>query len=146
MFYTVTVNIQTSDDMKQLGARLADRLTGGERIELIGDIGAGKTTFVQGLGAGLGADDTVQSPSFTISREYYCRDSIRLVHYDFYRLSDAGVMSYELDESLNDPMCITVVEWASTINAILPDDTIRIAIQSTPADESRVVTIEGIDL
>ncbi len=146
MFYTVTVKITTSDEMKLLGATLAKRLVGGECIELIGDIGAGKTTFVQGLGAGLDADDTIQSPSFTISREYNCRDAIRLVHYDFYRLSDAGIMSYELAESLNDPTCITVVEWASTIDAILPDNTIRISIESTPSDESRIVTIEGIDL
>ncbi|MEO5691404.1 MAG: tRNA (adenosine(37)-N6)-threonylcarbamoyltransferase complex ATPase subunit type 1 TsaE [Candidatus Saccharimonadales bacterium] len=132
--------------MKQLGATVARHLKGGECIELIGDVGAGKTTFVQGLGLGLGADDTIQSPSFTISREYHCRDGLRLAHYDFYRLTNAGVMSYELAESLQDQGCITVVEWASTISAVLPREAIKISIESTPTDETRIVTITGMTL
>ena len=146
MIYTVTVQITTSEDMRQLGMKLAHKLNGGECIELIGDVGAGKTTFVQGLGNGLEANDVIQSPSFTISREYQCRDGLRLAHYDFYRLSDAGVMSYELAETLNDPLCITVVEWASSINAILPDNAIRITIESSPSDETRIVKITGINI
>lgn len=144
MIYTVIVHITTSDEMKELGVTIAEKLKGGECIELIGDVGAGKTTFVQGLGLGLRADDTIQSPSFTISREYKCRDGLRLAHYDFYRLTDAGVMSYELEESLQDKRCITVVEWASTIDAVLPSDAITVSIESTPSDESRLVTITGM--
>ena len=146
MIYTVNVRIQTDNDMRALGRRIADTLRGGECIELIGDVGAGKTTLVQGIGEGSQADDDIQSPSFTISREYNCRDGLRLAHYDFYRLHDAGVMSYELAESLQDNTVITIVEWASTIDAVLPDTAIRITITMTPDDESRNVEITGIAL
>lgn len=146
MIYTVNVRIQTNNDMRALGRRIADTLHGGECIELIGDVGAGKTTLVQGIGEGLQADDDIQSPSFTISREYNCRDGLRLAHYDFYRLQDAGVMSYELAESLQDKMVITIVEWASTIDAVLPDTAIRVTIAMSPNDESRIVDITGVTL
>lgn len=127
--------------MRAFGEKISHRLRGGECIELVGDVGAGKTTFVQGLGRGLGADDDVQSPSFTLSREYECRDDIRLVHYDFYRLHESGVMAYELAESLGDSHTVTVVEWAETIQAVLPDERIVISITTNPHDESRTVTM-----
>lgn len=146
MIYTVNVRIQTDNDMRALGRTIANALRGGECIELIGDVGAGKTTLVQGIGEALQADDDIQSPSFTISREYNCRDGLRLAHYDFYRLQDAGVLSYELAESLHDKSVITVVEWASTIDAVLPRNAIRITIVMSPDDESRVVDIAGLEL
>lgn len=140
------MQIKTDNDMRALGRQIADKLSGGMCIELIGDVGAGKTTLVQGIGEGLQADDVVQSPSFTISREYDCRDGLRLVHYDFYRLNDAGIMSYELNESLTDPSAITIVEWATTVDAVLPDDAVRVRIGMMPDDETREVSIEGMDV
>jgi tRNA threonylcarbamoyladenosine biosynthesis protein TsaE len=140
------MQIKTDTDMRDLGRQIAAKLQGGMCIELIGDVGAGKTTLVQGIGEGLQADDVVQSPSFTISREYNCRDGLRLAHYDFYRLHDAGVMSYELEESIQDPEVITIVEWATTIDAVLPQNAVRIRISMTPHDESRLVTIEGLTI
>lgn len=106
--------------MKQFGARVGRLLKGGEMIELVGDVGAGKTTFTKGLGEGLEVDDDVQSPTFTISREYEARDGLQLHHYDFYRLQEAGVVSYELAESVADPHVVTVVEWAETVQSVLP--------------------------
>ena len=132
--------------MRLLGERVARQLRGGECIELVGDVGAGKTTFTQGLGNGLEADDEVQSPSFTISREYACRDGLRLAHYDFYRLSDGGIMHHELAESVQDPHTITVVEWAETITAVLPDDRIIIRIAPEPTGEARLVDIQGLTI
>ena len=140
------MQIKTDNDMRALGRQIADKLSGGMCIELIGDVGSGKTTLVQGIGEGLQADDVVQSPSFTISREYDCRDGLRLVHYDFYRLNDAGIMSYELNESLTDPSAITIVEWATTVDAVLPDDAVRVRIGMMPDDETREVSIEGMDV
>jgi tRNA threonylcarbamoyladenosine biosynthesis protein TsaE len=96
--------------MQDFGARLGAKLSGGEVIELVGDIGAGKTTFTKGLARGLGVSDDVQSPTFTISRIYETPSGIRLAHYDFYRLQDAGVMQMELAESVCDPHTITVIE------------------------------------
>ena len=128
---------QTRDYGKKLGALLR----GGECIELLGDVGAGKTTFAKGIGDGLLVDDDVQSPSFTLSREYACRDGLRMAHYDFYRLSDGGVLHYELAESLHDPCTITVVEWAETVGAVLPDKRIIVRFTSDPDSESRDIAL-----
>lgn len=127
--------------MRILGRQLARLLKGGECLELIGDVGAGKTTLVKGIANGLGIDEAVQSPSFTISR-VYTADSLSLHHYDFYRLPDAGILEYEFAESVSDPTVITIVEWADIVHDILPKARIRITIVPF-AETSRRVTIEG---
>lgn len=126
--------------MIAFGARIGAQCVGGEVIELVGDIGAGKTTFTKGLAAAMGIDDDIQSPTFTISRVYDANDGKILAHYDFYRLDDAGIMSAELAESVHDDHTVTVIEWGSIITDILPAD--RLTIEITPQDkEMRVVTV-----
>ena len=125
-------SVKTDIAMKALGERLGTLLRGGEVIELIGDVGAGKTTLVKGIGAGLGLDEDVQSPSFTISRVYQARDELELHHYDFYRLDDAGVMSYELAESIENERAITVVEWGNTVQDVLPANRLILNLAYTP--------------
>jgi tRNA threonylcarbamoyladenosine biosynthesis protein TsaE len=125
--------------MRSLGARLAGVLKGGEVIELVGDVGAGKTTLTKGLAQGLGIDETVQSPSFTISRVYDGANELRLVHYDFYRLADAGIMADELHETINEPMTITIIEWAGVVDGVLPDDRLTISITARSETEREVV-------
>lgn len=89
-------------------------------IELIGDVGAGKTTFVKGLAIGLGVTEDIQSPSFTINREYSANDNLVLSHYDFYRLNEAGVMKNELVESINSNNQVVVIEWSDVVKNTLP--------------------------
>jgi tRNA threonylcarbamoyladenosine biosynthesis protein TsaE len=125
--------------MKDLGRHIGELLRGGEMIELVGDVGAGKTTFTKGLAAGLGIDEDVQSPSFTISRLYDARDGLQLAHYDFYRLDDAGIMTHELDEAINDPSIVTVVEWADAAKSVLPQDRLQIHITSPSINDRKVV-------
>lgn len=132
--------INSTADMMDFGAKLGTELQGGEVIELIGDVGAGKTTFTKGLAKGLAITETVQSPSFTISRIYDGR--LELVHYDFYRLNDAGVMALELADNLNDAEKVVVIEWAETVADILPKERIRIKI-SSPSETDRVLEIEN---
>lgn len=127
--------------MRELGVKIGAALKGGEIFELIGDVGAGKTTFVKGLAAGLGIDDDVQSPSFTINRQYKGRNGLTLSHYDFYRLNDAGIMEMEIAESLSDPSYVTVVEWGQSIKDILPIERIKIHIDYLP-DTGREVRLE----
>ncbi|MDB5165683.1 MAG: hypothetical protein JWM00_573 [Candidatus Saccharibacteria bacterium] len=130
--------------MKLLGGRIGQLLHGGELIELIGDVGAGKTTFTKGLATGLTIDEDVQSPSFTISRLYEARDDLRLAHYDFYRLSDAGIMAHELSESIHDPQMITVVEWADAVAHVLPKERLQIRLVSPSiADRTLEITPLG---
>ncbi|HET8690086.1 MAG TPA: tRNA (adenosine(37)-N6)-threonylcarbamoyltransferase complex ATPase subunit type 1 TsaE [Candidatus Saccharimonadales bacterium] len=111
----------TSDvAMQAFGYKLGRLLHGGEVIELVGDLGAGKTTLVRGIADGLEIDEDVQSPSFTLSRHYEGRDGINLHHYDFYRLDDPGVVAGELAESAQDPKVVTIIEWAETVDFALP--------------------------
>jgi len=127
--------------MRRLGATIGTKLRGGEVFELVGDVGAGKTTFVKGLAAGLKIDDDVQSPSFTISRIYRGRDDLTLSHYDFYRLADAGIMKMEIAESLADAQNITVVEWGESVRDVLPREKIVVQINYLP-EEGREIMME----
>lgn len=135
------MKILSDTEMHNLGARIGAKLKGGEVLELIGDVGAGKTTFVKGLAEGLKIDDDVQSPSFTINRNYAARDGLTLNHYDFYRLNDAGIMNMEIAESLSDPQNITVVEWGESVRDVLPDARIVVRINYLP-DEGREIEFE----
>ncbi len=134
------INVSDEAEMKEIGEKIGKLLKGGEVIELVGDVGAGKTTLTMGIAIGLGVTDNVQSPSFTISRVYLARDDLQLAHYDFYRLSDAGLMANELDESINNTKTITIIEWGGIANDVLPEDRITIDI-SAPTESSRILDI-----
>jgi tRNA threonylcarbamoyladenosine biosynthesis protein TsaE len=132
----------SEQETKVYGEKIGRLLRGGETIELIGDVGAGKTTFVKGLAHGLGVDEDVQSPSFTISRVYDGRDNVRLAHYDFYRLNDAGIMKDELAESIGDPLTVTVIEWAAIVDGVLPSARIAVTF-SSPSDTTRTLDVRA---
>ena len=97
-------------------------------IELVGDVGAGKTTFTKGLARGLEITEEITSPTFTISKVYENSRGQKLVHYDFYRLENPGIMVEDLFENLQDPQTVTVIEWADTVNEILPANHLRLEI------------------
>jgi len=134
------IEVKDEDEMKALGEAVGKLLHGGEIIELIGDVGAGKTTFVKGLAVGLGVNGDIQSPSFTINRVYDGRDSIMLNHYDFYRLDNSGIMNNELQEVISSPQTVTAIEWSGAIKDVLPIDRLSIIITAT-ADDSRKVNL-----
>lgn len=136
------IEAQSEQQTRVLGNKLGQLLRGGEVIELVGDVGAGKTTFVKGLALGLGIDEDVQSPSFTISRVYDARDGLQLAHYDFYRLNDAGIMADELAETTQDTTIVTVIEWADIVEGVLPEGHLRI-IFASPSETTRTLTFEG---
>ena len=130
--------IRSEEELINFGRDLGQKISAPCVIELIGDVGAGKTTFTRGLAKGLGATEPVTSPSFTISKRYTIKDGI-LAHYDFYRLPDPGIMSEDLAESIADPHTITVVEWANTTQDILPSDRLIYEI-TTNDDGTRTLT------
>lgn len=129
--------------MQDFGERLGASLRGNEIIELIGDVGAGKTTLVRGIAKGLGIEETVQSPSFTISRLYDAPHGIRLAHYDFYRLDDPGIMANELQEAIDDTKTIVIIEWADAVNGVLPNDKLTITFNSSDENEREVELAAG---
>lgn len=126
--FTQKFFVANAEEMMKFGARIGAQLRGGEIFELIGDIGAGKTTFVKGLARGLLVDENVQSPSFTISQNYFAKSGLTLHHYDFYRLADPGIMQLEIAENLRDKNAITVIEWGESVREILPENHIEVKI------------------
>lgn len=130
----------SSVDTERIGEQLGSQLRGGEVIELISDLGGGKTTLVRGIAKGFGSTDKVASPTFTVNKEYRSGQK-RIVHYDFYRLQDAGLLEFELAESLQDPDAVTIIEWADIVHDVLPKDRITIHITST-GDNARQLQLD----
>jgi tRNA threonylcarbamoyladenosine biosynthesis protein TsaE len=108
-------------------------------IELISDLGGGKTTFVQGLAAALGYAGPVTSPTFTLSNIYELTNGRQLHHYDLYRLGEGGVVADELAEDIAQGGIITIVEWPGIARDVLPKDRLTISFEPT-SDTGRQLT------
>ncbi len=106
---------------------------------MIGDLGAGKTTFVSGLVRALGYKGPVTSPTFSLLNVY--KADILINHFDLYRLENIGEVKHEIDEAINQPSAITIIEWAKQIEYI--DDLIKIQLQSQPDENKRKITISA---
>lgn len=135
------MNLFSEADLISFGQKIGEKLDAPAVIELVGDVGSGKTTLTRGIAKGLGVKEPISSPSFTISKHYaYAKNKheYNLVHYDFYRLPDPGLMAEDLAESLSDQNTVTVIEWADTVADILPKNHITIRI-SLNDDGSRSV-------
>ena len=138
----MNVHIKNAAAMKAWGKKLGSQVLGGEVIELQGDVGAGKTTMVKGIGSGLGIDEDIQSPTFTISRLYHARDELLLAHYDFYRLDDPGILAMQLEEATHDPQTVTIIEWGGVVKGVLPKDRLTISIKA-PSDNQRDMVLKA---
>jgi tRNA threonylcarbamoyladenosine biosynthesis protein TsaE len=136
MWHTNTISLIETE---QLAERIGEKLKGGEIIELVSDLGGGKTAFVRGLARGIGSHDHVASPTFTISREYVAGE-LTLYHFDFYRLHEAGIMTNELAELIADPKAIVAVEWSDIVQHVLPENRITVHIVST-GETDRKLTV-----
>ena len=117
--------------MRQLGQRVAGVLRTGDVLVLTGDLGAGKTTFVQGLAAGLGVVEPVTSPTFVISRVMPSERGPDLVHMDAYRLGGAAEL---LDMDIDVDSAITVIEWGHDAGPLLADDVLELVIDIDAQD------------
>jgi tRNA threonylcarbamoyladenosine biosynthesis protein TsaE len=122
-----TLHTSSPEQTMRIAKVIGSNLRGGEVIELVSDIGGGKTTFVRGLAKGVGSRNHVSSPTFTVGQIYTSANK-KIYHYDLYRLSDAGLMQHEVQEALQDPSGILIVEWAQSIQSILPKNTITLHI------------------
>jgi tRNA threonylcarbamoyladenosine biosynthesis protein TsaE len=120
---------------KQIGAKLR----GGEVIELVSDLGGGKTVFTKGLVSGAGSNEEVTSPTFTITKIYRC-PLFDIHHFDFYRLNQPGIVGLELSEVLSDPKTVTVIEWADVVVGVLPKVRVKVTI-SNEGDANRLINI-----
>ncbi len=112
--------IKTEEELIEFGEKIGQKITAPAVIELIGDVGVGKTTMTKGLAKGLGVLDEITSPSFTLSKRYNFPNGY-LVHCDFYRLPDPGIMAENLMENINDEKTIVIIEWADSVANLLPE-------------------------
>jgi len=133
---TLTLETKSHAETQALGERLGRALAAGDVVALTGDLGAGKTSFVQGLARGLGVRGRVASPSFTIVNEHEGR--VPLFHVDFYRLESAR----ELDHIGFDDYFlrggVVVVEWAERFPSALPAERLDIRIEIAGDDVRRL--------
>lgn len=132
--------IANPEQMHQLGLKIAAELQAGDLVLLNGPLGAGKTTLTRGIGEGLGASGTVQSPTFVLARTHKTSKGPNLVHVDAYRLGSA----LELDDlDINFPRSIVVVEWARDYVDGLAEHWLTVNIDRASEDEVREVLISG---
>lgn len=140
--------IKSADKMAELAADLARTLKGGEALLLLGDLGAGKTTFVKALAAALGVTATVTSPTFNMVAEYDAAHPVikKLVHVDLYRLAPEAVAQTgairEVLESAAEPSRLTVIEWAKKLpEKLKPAGAITLGFEHGSQASERVVRI-----
>ena len=129
------ITTQQEEETKQFAEKLAERLQPNDVLTLEGDLGAGKTTFTKGLAKGLGIKRVVNSPTFTIIKEYAGR--LPLYHMDVYRLEesdeDLGFDEYFEGEG------VTVVEWAQFISDQLPNDYLSMTIKRVDETKREII-------
>lgn len=138
----IRLRTRSPEDTKNLAASLAEQAQSGDLLLLVGDLGAGKTTFTQGFAAALGVEQPVTSPTFTLAREYHGR--LLLHHLDVFRLDQISeVLDLGLPELL-DSDGVILIEWGDAIRQALPNDYLEVALtfiedQPSPPDERIVV-------
>ncbi len=133
--------ISTSEqETMDYGAKLANLLEPGTVICLLGDLGAGKTTFAKGFAKGLGINETVTSPTFNIMKIY---DSgiHTLIHIDAYRLANENI-EIGLDELIEQENTFTLIEWPQYIEELVPFDAVRVYLKVI-GEESRQIDVSG---
>ena len=133
----ITVDVEHAGALRALGERLGRLLRPGHTVALVGDLGAGKTTLSQGIGAALGAEE-VQSPTFIVVREH---PEAELVHADLYRVEDeAELAQLGLEERLGGEV-IALIEWADRFPDLLPAD--HLVVRIVEAGGGRAVTVSA---
>ena len=139
---TLRLRTTSAEQTRALAAALGGHLERGDVVVLVGDLGAGKTTFAQGLARGLGVEGPVTSPSFTLVQEYVGR--VPVAHVDVYRLERIQELHDIGFEELVDGDGVTIVEWGDAVLQVLPTD--RIVVRLTPGadDDDRCLTVEPI--
>ncbi|MBK3570721.1 tRNA (adenosine(37)-N6)-threonylcarbamoyltransferase complex ATPase subunit type 1 TsaE [Streptomyces sp. MBT62] len=145
---SVSITVNSPEQMGELGRRLAKLLRAGDLVMLTGELGAGKTTLTRGLGEGLGVRGAVTSPTFVIARVHpSLGEGPPLVHVDAYRLSGGLDDMEDLDLDVSLPESVIVVEWGEGKVEELTDDRLSVAIHRAvgdTTDEVRHVTVTGL--
>lgn len=135
----VEIRSDSPERTRQIGESLGQALTPGDVVVLDGDLGAGKTTFTQGIASGMGIEDPVTSPTFVVAREMVGgRARVGLLHVDAYRIQSLHEWD-DLDVDLQ--TYATVIEWGERVADALPSD--RLEIRISGEDDVRTLTVES---
>jgi tRNA threonylcarbamoyladenosine biosynthesis protein TsaE len=137
-FRTTTRN---ADETHALGQRLAALLRPGDVVVLDGELGTGKTVIAKGIAVGLGIEEPVVSPTFTVVREYDAPTP--LVHVDVYRLDHVQELHDLGFDDLVGEEAVTVVEWGDRVSTALPNDRLRVLLEPGDGDDDRIVSVEA---
>jgi tRNA threonylcarbamoyladenosine biosynthesis protein TsaE len=136
--------VASVEELQAFARQVAQELRGGEVLALSGDLGAGKTTFTQGLAQALGVKETVSSPTFVLTREYQTDRDFNLHHFDWYRLDQPEMISnLGVEEVLGRPDVVAVIEWPERARHLLPLSTHWIEIAVTDQNQ-RFITYRRI--
>lgn len=129
-------------DTEHIGEEIGKRLQGTEVIALFGGLGMGKTALTRGIAKAAGCGDCVSSPTFAIVNEY--RGRFKIYHFDMYRIESwDDLYSIGFFDYLETG--VLIIEWSENIEAVLPENCIRITIEKGEMENSRIFTIEGED-
>ena len=135
---------KSAEETKKLAAKIAQEVKGGQVLALSGDLGGGKTTFIQGLAKGLGVKPKITSPTFVLLKNYQTAKGFGLVHIDLYRLEKIKeIESMGIADYLSKKDFLVVIEWAEKIKKFLPKDTIWIRFDFIDKN-SRKISIKGL--
>lgn len=129
-----------ADETRKSAAALAELLVPGDVVSLAGELGAGKTAFVQGAARALGVEEPVVSPTFVLVREY--RGDMPIYHVDVYRLDRLQEVHDLGFEDFLDPGGVVFVEWGDAVEALLPDSHLRVEL-TTGEDQARLIRVSA---
>jgi tRNA threonylcarbamoyladenosine biosynthesis protein TsaE len=135
---SIELETRALDETRKVAAALAELLVPGDVVSLTGELGAGKTAFVQGAAKALGVDEPVTSPTFVLVRQY--RGDMPIYHVDVYRLENLQEVHDLGFEDFLDPGGVVFVEWGDAIDALLPEGHLTVEL-SAEDDESRRLRI-----
>jgi|SRR5690554_5482880 len=132
------INIDGEKETQKLGYEIGKLLFPGSVVSLTGDLGVGKTTFTKGIAKALNIKQVVNSPTFTIIKEY--EGDLNLYHMDVYRISDKEDLGFD-EYFFNDG--ITVIEWAENIKSLLPYERLNIVLKKI-SENKRIIEINPL--
>jgi tRNA threonylcarbamoyladenosine biosynthesis protein TsaE len=137
----LTANTKSVDDTRSLAAEIAALSRSGDLLLLAGDLGAGKTSFVQGFGRALGVEEPITSPTFVLVHTY--EGIVPVVHVDVYRLDHLQeLLDLGIGELL-DAGGVTLIEWGDVVLPALPSDFLEVRLELGDGDDERVVRVRA---